>query len=228
MHAGNLGHKTLQWGRYMKTVGKILKETREAKLYKLEDVEKHTKIRKELLEALENDDYDKLPPLTFIQGFIKNYSRFLGLDDAKTLAIFRRDYEAKKHPPVVLQSLANPINKKSLRITPPRVLALFVTLIILVFFGYLWFEYRQFIGSPNLEVITPQDQQSVEIPAIDIEGNTDPEVKVLVNNQEIGVDKEGRFKEEIKLSSSVNKITITATGKFGKSTTIERTVFVRK
>lgn len=228
MHAGNLGHKRLQLGGYMKTVGKILKETREAKLYKLEDVERHTKIRKELLEALENDDYDKLPPLTFIQGFIKNYSKFLDLDDTKTLAIFRRDYEAKKHPPLIMESLANPINKKGFRITPPRILALFVTLIILVFFGYLWFEYRQFTGSPNLEVTTPLDQQSVEIPAIEIEGKTDPEVKVSVNNQEIGVDKEGRFKEEIKLSSSVNKITITATGKFGKSTTIERTVFVKK
>ncbi len=64
----------------MRTVGQILKEGRETKLFSLEDVEKHTKIRKGLLEALEANDYDKLPPPTFIQGFIKNYGRVLGLD----------------------------------------------------------------------------------------------------------------------------------------------------
>ncbi|KKQ08609.1 MAG: Transcriptional regulator, XRE family [Candidatus Daviesbacteria bacterium GW2011_GWB1_36_5] len=67
----------------MRTVGQILKETREAKFYTLEEVEKATKIRVELLEALEEDNFSKLPPETFIQGFIKNYGKFLGLDANK-------------------------------------------------------------------------------------------------------------------------------------------------
>lgn len=212
----------------MKTVGQILKEYREAKFYTLEDIEKHTKIRKEMLEALEADDYDRLPPVTFIQGFIKNYGKFLGLKQEKLLAIFRRDYEAKKHPPVVLESFTKPLSEQKFRVTPSRVLGIVVALIVFMFFSYLWVEYRQFVGAPDLNVISPKDQQTVEIPSVVVEGKTDPEIKVMVNNQEIGVDINGNFKEEIKLSSSSNVVVITATGKFGQVAKVERTVFVKK
>lgn len=212
----------------MRSVGQLLKETREAKFYSLEEVEKNTKIRKELLEALEEDDYSKLPPTTFVQGFIKNYGKFLGLSPEKLLAIYRRDFEAKKHPPVVLESFRNPIDKKKIRITPSRVIGASLIAIILVFFAYLWIQYRQFSGAPNLEVDSPVDQQAVDVPTVLVEGKTDPEVKVAVNNQYIGVDQAGHFKEDIKLSESTNQVIVTAVSKFGKSATIERTVFVKK
>ncbi len=212
----------------MRTVGQILKETREAKLYTLEDVEKHTKIRKELLEALEASNFDKLPPTIFIQGFIKNYGRFLGLDANKLLAVFRRDYEARKHPPVIMESFSKPLKQNRVIITPARVLGVAITLIVLGFFGYLWVEYRQYVGAPPLEISRPSDQASVDIPAVVVEGKTDPEAKVLVNNQEVGVDKEGHFQEEIKLSSSTNTITIVSTSKFGQAAKVEKTVFVKK
>lgn len=212
----------------MQTVGQILKEARETKLFSLEDVEKHTKIRKELLEALEADDYSKLPPATFIQGFIKNYGKFLSLDSEKLLAIFRRGFEMKKHPPLVMESLANPIEKNKFQITPPRILASIVAVIILGFFTYLWIEYRQFVGAPSLNVYSPKEQQTVEIPLILVEGKTEPEVKVAVNGEEIEVDSQGNFKEEVKLSSSVNKVIITATGRFGQVARVERTVILKK
>lgn len=212
----------------MKTVGQLLKETRESQYYKLEDVERHTKIRKELVQALESDDYAKLPPATFIQGFIKNYSRFLNLDTEKMLALFRRDYEARKHPPRVMDSFKSPIQQKKWRITPQQVIGGVLGVIVVAFFAYLWFEYHQFVGAPALSVSSPSDQQSVDIPQVTVEGKTDPEVKVEVNNQAINVEENGHFREDIKLSSSNNTIEITATSKFGKSSTISRTVFVKK
>lgn len=212
----------------MQTIGQILKETREAKLYTLEDVEKQTKIRKELLMALERDDLSKLPPAIFIQGFIKNYGRFLNLDTNKLLAVFRRDYEASKHPPKVLDSLAKPMTYKRILMTPARLIGIVVALIILCFFGYLWVEYRQFVGAPKLAVTSPGDQQTVEIPSVVVEGKTDPEAKVSINNQEVGVDKEGKFREEVKLSASTNTITVTSTSKFNQEAKVERTVFVKK
>lgn len=212
----------------MRTVGQLLKEAREAKLYSLAEVEKSTKIRVELLEALEEDNYTKLPPEIFVQGFIKNYGKFLNLDSTKLLAVFRRDYEARKHPPQILDSFSNPLKENKFNLTPSRILGFVVITIVLMFFAYLWVEYRQFVGAPRLEVLSPQDQQSVEIPSIMIEGITDPEAKVSVNNQEISMDKEGRFKEEIKLSSSTNTIMIVSTSKFGQSSKIERTVFVKR
>lgn len=212
----------------MRTVGQLLKETRESKLYSLEEVEKSTKIRKELLQALEEDNYDKLPPLTFIQGFVKNYGKFLGIDSEKLMAILRRDFEAKKYPPVILESFSKPLSKARILITPSRLIGLVVTVIIIGFFTYLWFEYRQFVGSPKLEVVSPTQGQTVEMTSLTVEGSTDPETRVTVNEQEVGIDNNGNFKEEVKLSSSVNTITIVSTSKFGQSTKVERTVYIKK
>lgn len=212
----------------MRTVGQVLKEARLEKIYTLEEIEKHTKIRKELLEALEADDYSRLPPATFIQGFIKNYGKFLQLDTDKLLAIFRRDFESKLHPPVVLESLKKPVGGKKFALTPPRVLGIIITVLIIGFFSYLWVEYRQFVGAPPLELASPVEGQTVEIPTLVVEGKTDPDAKIQVNNQEVGVDAQGHFKEEIKLSASTNQIQIVATSRFGQSATIERTVYVRK
>jgi cytoskeletal protein RodZ len=212
----------------MRTVGQILKEARENKLYTLEDIEKHTKIRVEMLEALEKDDFDKLPPLTFIQGFIKNYGRFLGLDASKLLAVFRRDYEAKKHPPMVMESLKKPIENKRFFLQPSHLIGLTVVLIVLCFFAYLWVEYRQFAGSPDLVLNSPAEGQTVEIPSVVVEGKTDPDAKVKINDQDVGVDQDGKFREEIKLSNSSNELTVTSTSKFGQVSTEKRTVFVKK
>lgn len=212
----------------MRTVGQILKEEREKKFYTLEEIEKATKIRLELLQALENDDYKKLPPPTFVQGFIKNYGKFLGLPTDKLLAIYRREFSEGKNPPRILESFTNPLDKKRFRITPAKILGTVVLTLIVTFFIYLWFEYRFLIGAPFLEVSEPQDQLSVASTTIYVSGRTDPESKVSINNQEIQVDLSGRFSQEIQLTDSSNTIVVTATSKSGKEARIERTVFLKR
>lgn len=214
----------------MRTVGQILKETRESKYYSLEEVEKATKIQKAMLRALEEDDYSKLPPPTFVQGFIKNYAKFLNLDPQKLLAIFRREFtkERQNSSEGVMESFTKPVGNRISLITPTKLVGIVVALIILSFFGYLWIQYRQFVGPPPLSLSTPADQISVDSPNLVIEGNTEPEVKVLINAQEVPVDQSGHFKEEITLSSEINKITISANSKFGQKNEIERTVYLKR
>lgn len=212
----------------MRTVGQILKEEREAKYYTIENIEKATKIRKELLEALEDDNYQKLPPPTFVQGFIKSYSKFLGLDSNKLLAVFRREYSDRKNPPRILDSFANPLTPGRFNLTPTKVLSVLVIGLIAAFFIYLWFEYRYLIGAPTLDVAKPSDQFSTNSATVEIAGKTDPEVKVAINNQEVEVSNSGQFSQTVNLSESVNKITITATSKLGQTAKIERTVFLKK
>ncbi|MBI2019831.1 helix-turn-helix domain-containing protein [Candidatus Daviesbacteria bacterium] len=211
----------------MRTVGQILKETREAKFYTLDEIEKITKIRKELLEALEADQYNKLPPSTFVQGFIKNYGKFLGLDPHKLLAIYRREFSDKKNPPRILESFTNPVDKKVFKITPAKFLGAIILILLLTFFAYLWFEYRFLTESPFLVVEQPTNQQSIEKKEVVVSGRTDPEAKVSINNQEIHVDIYGKFSQEIQLTEGSNTILITAIGKSGKMTKIERVVFLK-
>lgn len=212
----------------MRTVGQILKEERQRKFYTLDEIEKVTKIRKELLEALEEGQYFKLPPATFVQGFIKNYGKFLELNCEKLLAIFRREFSEGKHPPRILESFSNPLDKRRFRLTPTRVLSSVVLVLVLIFFGYLWFEYRFLVGGPFLEVNQPVNQLTSSSETIQVSGKTDPEAKLSINDQEIQVDPAGKFSQEIKLSDNINTISITATSKTGKQSKIERTVFFKK
>lgn len=212
----------------MRTVGQILKEEREKKFYTLEEIEKATKIRREILGALEKGQYSKLPPPTFVQGFIKNYGRFLGLETTKLLAIYRREFSEGKNPPRILESFINPLDKKKFRLTPAKVVGLAVLIMIAIFFIYLWFEYRFLIDAPFLEIQQPEAQLHVTTSALLVSGRTDPEAKVSINNQEIQTSIDGRFQQEINLTEGSNTIVITAMGKTGKISQVERTVFLKK
>lgn len=212
----------------MRTVGQILKEEREKKLYTLEEIEKATKIRKELLEALEAGQYSKLPPPTFVQGFIKSYGKFLKLDTEKLLAVFRREFSDRIHPPRILESFSNPMDKKKFKLTPARALGGVILSLVVIFFVYLWFEYRFLVGGPFLEVSQPVNQLNTTASTVLVTGRTDPEAKLSINNQEIGVDPAGKFSQEIKLSDDMNTIEISAVSKSGKVTKLERTVFFKR
>lgn len=212
----------------MRTVGQILKEEREKKLFTVDEVEKATKIRKELIEALEDGDWNKLPPPTFVQGFIKNYGKFLGLNTEKLVAIFRREFSDKLYPPKILESFSNPLDQNKFRFTPGKLLAGVILGMVITFFVYLWFQYRFLVEAPFLEVNQPQNQQVVNSPAVKVVGKSDPEAKVSINNQEIQQDFSGNFSQEVNLAEGSNNITVTSTSKGGKVSKVDRTVFFKK
>lgn len=212
----------------MKTVGQLLKEAREAELYTLEDVEKALKIRKEMLVALEADDYKKLPPPTFIKGFIKNYAKFLNLDGKQLLAMFRRQFSEREHKPYVMDAFVHPVKEPRFKLTPGKTFGGVIALVILTFFAYLWMQYRQLSGGPALQIINPPDQMTTENAEVVVEGKTDAENKVLINNQEVKVGVEGDFKQSIILSSPVNKLSIMAISRFGQKNQIERVVYLKQ
>ncbi|GAG58836.1 unnamed protein product, partial [marine sediment metagenome] len=65
----------------MKDIGNFLKERREARGISLIEVEKDLKIRKKYLQALEEGNLDVIPGKTYIIGYLKNYSKYLGIDE---------------------------------------------------------------------------------------------------------------------------------------------------
>ncbi len=70
-------------------VGFFLKSERERKGLSLEHLSKLTRLRMQYLEAIEKEDWARLPSPVFIKGFIKNYSKALGLDYREVLGQFQ-------------------------------------------------------------------------------------------------------------------------------------------
>jgi cytoskeletal protein RodZ len=66
--------------------GASLRRERELRSIPLEDVAKATNIQLTYLQALEEDDYDKLPHSTFVRGFIRSYARYIGLNPDNVIA----------------------------------------------------------------------------------------------------------------------------------------------
>ena len=65
----------------MKDIGNFLRERREAKGISLIEVEKDLKIRKKYLQALEEGNVNAIPGKTYIVGYLKNYSKYLDIDE---------------------------------------------------------------------------------------------------------------------------------------------------
>jgi len=68
------------------TFGQRLKRERELREVSLEEVSKATKISERFLEALENEDWERLPGGVFGHGFIRSIARYLGLGEESLLA----------------------------------------------------------------------------------------------------------------------------------------------
>jgi cytoskeletal protein RodZ len=66
--------------------GERLKREREMREVTLEELTKTTRISPRFLEALENEDWTKLPGGVFGRGFVRSIARYLGLDEENLLA----------------------------------------------------------------------------------------------------------------------------------------------
>lgn len=64
----------------MESIGQILREARHAKMASLEDAARATKIKIDILEKLEADQFDQLVAAMYTKGFLKLYAEYLGLD----------------------------------------------------------------------------------------------------------------------------------------------------
>jgi cytoskeleton protein RodZ len=66
--------------------GEKLKQEREKRKITLEQISVSTKIGTRMLQALEEDKFNQLPGGIFNKGFVRAYSRFVGLDEDQTVA----------------------------------------------------------------------------------------------------------------------------------------------
>lgn len=62
-------------------IGQLLKETRETKGLKLEDVSAALYLRKSIIDALECGSWDKLPHEVYVKGYLAQYASYLSIED---------------------------------------------------------------------------------------------------------------------------------------------------
>jgi cytoskeletal protein RodZ len=97
--------------------GERLKRDRELRGVSREEISAATRIGSRFLEALENEQWERLPGGIFNRGFLRAAARFLGLDEDDLIAQY--DLAITEHQSQIEASANLPVPKERTK-TPPR------------------------------------------------------------------------------------------------------------
>jgi cytoskeletal protein RodZ len=206
-------------------VGQRLKEARLAKGLTLEEVSQATKIRSSFLASIEKGEYHSLPSSSYAQGFVRNYAEFLGLPQREILALFKREYDEEKYYSVLPEGFVQQ-EKLPIKRIKIRQAALLIIGILLLLGGFLFYQYRSAFFDPQLVVTEPKEQSQTQQEIVVI-GRTDLNATVFVNNLPVTVNQDGSFMKKITAFPGRNTIIIKSINRFGRETTVQRTVYVK-
>lgn len=82
----------------MDSVGRMLREAREARGMTLEDVARATRIPLTSLQRVEEDALDELPAPVYARGFVRAYAKTVGLDPAEAMSLLGPLEGPQGHP----------------------------------------------------------------------------------------------------------------------------------
>lgn len=125
----------------MRSVGEILRTIREKRNISLDEVAGATKIKKEFLEAIEKNDFQKISSEVITKGFIKNYAEFLGLSPESVLSVFKRDFVKNSNQPRVFL-------KPDFVWTPKLTLVAIIVVFSFLIGAYLIRQYLSLANTP--------------------------------------------------------------------------------
>jgi cytoskeletal protein RodZ len=206
----------------MKSVGQVLKRSRQKKKLSVEKLSQITKIKPEFISSMESQSWDKLPDYPVVSGFVDKIAKAVDQDPEKVKAFLRRDYPPKNINP-------NPKPDLKLKITwsPKLTFAVGIFMVIVGISSYLIYQIKSFNKPPDLEVANPQQQEIIKTSKIFITGKTDEDATVRVNNQQIYVDEYGNFSGEIDVYEKTKQVEVVATSRSGRQTVVVRDVEVK-
>jgi len=203
----------------MKTIGQLLKDARESKGYSLIKMENITKIKINFIEAIEKEQWEELPAFPTILGFVKNISATLDINEKTATSILKRDY-----PPKKLNINPKPDLKTKVSWSPKLTFVVGIIVVVVLFFGYLIFQYIQFASPPALSVDSPKQNQLISGNSVLVFGTTNIDSKITINSQPVLVDENGKFSTSIDITPATKEIAIIAISRSGKESEIKRTI----
>jgi cytoskeletal protein RodZ len=120
--------------RIFGSIGQALRQRRESLSLTLDEIERHTHVRKHYLQALERGDFNHLPSSVQTRGMLNNYAHFLDMDLDAILLQFAEGLQAKRIElqPARVESQPSTTSKFPLRLTLPASLRRYLSLDILV------------------------------------------------------------------------------------------------
>lgn len=123
--------------------GNMLKAAREAQGLSIHEVCSQLRLGIKQIQAIEQDDFDKLPQPSIVRGFIRNYARLLNIDVNPILEAYQRIVPNKAPLPLSVRSNASRsvIDKPERTFRPQRLLTLLVFLVLAGIAAYFYINH---------------------------------------------------------------------------------------
>lgn len=210
------------------TVAEQLRSARQAKKLKLWQIAKKLNINEKYLIALEKGRYEQLPRGVYGKNFLREYALFLGLDYKKLAQNYETEInilEPKRQKDLFSKQV---IRARYLLAMPKIFKNILIFLTIGVCFIYLSYRINKIISPPLLIVTQPATNLITNQFSLAVTGRTEAEANLIINGQTVLTNKNGDFFQTISLKNGLNIITITASKKHSRASTVIRQVLVKE
>ena len=213
----------------MARLGEQLRQQRERMGLTLEQAAEDTRIREKFLVALESGDYQSLPGAVYTKGFLRNYAEYLNLDAGEQVALFQGERVAPE--PVRTFAPMRPLVKRSFIFTPAVLVPVALLASVLLFLGYLYYQFSNFAVPPRIEISEPASDAVAQAAEYLIKGRTVADGRITVRvspGQETINDirpaADGTFSVLVPLKPGPNHIEVQVLDAAGKLNQASRTV----
>jgi cytoskeleton protein RodZ len=141
----------------MPAFGENLRREREMRGVSLEEISSATKISLRFLEAIEREEFSKLPGGIFSRSFIRSYARYLGLDEERVVAEFQLAAQPQVDFDLHRMAAGKSDSRRSTARTP--LIATLVAVVLLAA-SYVLFRFSPRTGEtsapPTVQVVSPK------------------------------------------------------------------------
>lgn len=191
-----------------------------------------TKINKQYLLYLENEQFEKLPSSVYVRGFIRKcgklFIRAAGDAEVAGLMRFYSDQLGQIRNRAA-QEVKTRNTPSSLPIIGPQGLAIFAVAIFLItVFSFLLIKFTPFLFKPRLDILKPTSENTIiNFSKIMVEGKTRFTSSLTLNGEKLYIGKNGNFFYELEMAEGINRLVFEATGIFGrKEEVVKRVVYI--
>ena len=135
--------------------GELLRHARAYKGVTLREAERATRISRHYLVALEREEFDDLPALTYARGIVRRYAEYLGLDPVAVLAKFE-DIHGQRSGGFRVVPAMKPLDVPS-HWAPNFAIIAFMVVMSAVIFAWMYSAYfapSQSVGTPTTSAIS--------------------------------------------------------------------------
>lgn len=198
----------------MKSIGQVISAHRQKQGWSLEHLAVETSISLEYVQALEENEFTKLPTQALVQGYVQLIAEALHIPQETALALLRRDLPSTGGNSLTSRSERNPLTRN--RWFHPQMFSTALGVVIIfvaaLFLGNQW----QRLAQPPRLVVSNLENQAVVASPVKIQGQTDPEATLTINTEMVSLDPQGNFQYDLPLPPGERTIVVETTNSRGQ------------